>query len=370
MAFEFGIMDPITGYLEKNKERLGPLHRPLHVLSGAVAFVMIFAAILFLPAAFLNSSTHVVVAQIALVVIYFFLFQALQQNVFDRFVFCLILFVVLTAAPNAVGVEVALADYSPPSKMPDLAFIDVFIYAVLRGLPCTLWSAPLLLFFFTFAPRLNRQVGGLEPSLKLAVWLGLGLHLVAVSLTFWLAGMWPRFTASTGGAIKEVAHDIVKYQYGFFIFSCLYLAVGFAALLLIRFRIGGQPPWVLLTVVVGLFAGQVLFAVMDYNVRALNACYPAALTTGSAVKAYANVDKTDFAFENTWYRQVSRGSTSGLVLYTGCAQRDLGRFTRLIADEIQFRERFPHQVDLGILAERHPAGRFCQSNGTQVAAEQ
>lgn len=360
MAVEFGLLDPIDKYLEKNRERLGPLHRPLYVLTGAAAFVLILAAILVLPALCLSSCTQVVFTQIGFLAVYFILLQAIRQNVFDRFAFCLVLYVVLAAAPNAIGVQLALDDFTPARSLPQLPFRDIFIYAVVRGLPCTLWTAPLLFYFFTFAPKVEKSGGDLVTLLKRSFWMGLGLHLVASLLTIWLSGMWQRFTASTAGAGPTVVREIGKFQTGFFVFSCLYLLVGFAGLFIARYACGAKPGRVQAVLISGLFLGQILFAITDYNVRALNSRYPAALTTGSAVEAYANPEKTEFVFVNSWYRQVAREATRDLMLYTACTHPTSGKFTYLIQAQTEFQAAYPHQYDLGLLAAEKPESRFCQ----------
>jgi len=358
MAINFSSLDPILSLLEKYKKQLGPLYRPLHVLCGAIIFLLILVAILLLPGLCLptTSSTHVVFAQVAIVAVYFVLLNAIRQNVFDRFVFSAVLFLVITAAPNAIGLDLNESF----QLIPPLLFLDRFTYAILRGLPCTLWSAPLLFYFFTFAPAFEAKEAVKQEALTRALWIGLGLHVMATGLSIWLSSLWPRFAASKEGAIPVVAGKIESYQHGFFLFSCLYLGTGFLALLLTKFWSRASAARVQLIVVLGLVLGQIFFAIADYNVRALNARYPAAHTTGSAVEAYGTEDGSEVVFVNTWYRQISRDKTIDLYLYAVCTSPDSGKFSFKVASGAEFRAKYPKEVDLAILAQRSAKSRFCQ----------
>lgn len=364
--FHFNTLDLIGSQLEKNKDRLGPLYRPLYILSGTVLFALLLAAMVGMPIAVFSSATNIVFAQIFLVAAYFMLLLAVRQNIFDRFVFCTVLFIVVSAAPAALNVEKfynTLRDCNPnyAAILSDPPMVEIFSYGVIRGICNTSWALPLLFYFYTFSPVLRAEKKGkLDDSLRIALWIALGLQIGSTMLIVWLSGVLPRSFASTDGAIDSVRAQVVLYQRGFLIFSILSLSGGLLSLFVANKWAGVSAGRILLVVVVGLLVIQLLCALAFYNGRELNKRYPAALTTASIVLAYQSKETAEFVFVNPTYRNISRKKLGMYQVYSACHNPKSGKFTYVILPVAEFNDQF-EEYDLHRLKRSSRDSLFCQA---------
>ncbi len=366
--FHFNALDLIGSQLEKNKDRLGPLYRPLYILSGTMLFALLLATMTGMPIAIFSNATHIVFAQTFLVAAYFMLLLAVRQNIFDRFVFCTVLFAVLSAAPVAINVEKyfnILRDSNPDfaDTLTDPPMVEIFSYGVIRGICNTSWAMPLLFYFYTFSPVLRAgKKEGVDYSLRIALWIALALQIGSTMLIVWLSGVLQRSFAPTAGAIDSVRAQVVIYQRGFLIFSVLYLGSGFLSLLVAKKWAGVSAGRILLVVVAGLLVVQLLCALALYNGRELNKRYPAALTSASIVLAYQSKVTAEFVFINPTYRNISRKKLGMYQIYSACHNPNSGKFTYVVLPAAEFNDQF-EEYDLHRLKRSSRASLFCQAKG-------
>lgn len=380
MAKALGLLDAITGQLDQHKDRLGPFYRPLYVLSGALAFLVFFATLVGLPVVLLEDFAYVAFVQIFLIAVYFMLLLAIQWNVFDRFVYAAVLFVVTCAAPVLISSQgfLQLLTAGRPEFFPQevaLPKVELFLYAVLRGMGNLGWALPVLFVFFTFYPHIERRAASgetkMETVLRRMVLLGLGLHVVAVCMILWRDAVIQRTTASTEGAGAGVKRAIEFAQRGYLGFSLAYLAVGFVILAVLwwlahRGRVRDREIHTL--VAIGLAATQFLYFLATWNAVQLNLRYPGARTTASSVHAFREIDTGKVVYTHPFFDNVSREKLgSRWQPYAACLSPEAGRFTYRIGEAAEFYSadgRF-REVDLfGLLAAEDEEERgdtvFCQ----------
>lgn len=369
-----GTLKYITDYLEKNKERLGPFYRPLYLLSGVLTFLVLLVLMIGLPAVFLDNIIHVVFAQILILAVYFVLLLAIHQNVFDRFTFCTVLFLVISAAPVVIGVEenFSLLRAANPEFVQELrqgvSVFHIFNYGVIRGIGNTAWSIPLLFYFYTFFPKLKHKEANVVTARRRALAFALGIHLVTAALIVWLESVYHRSFTAAEGAIGSVRQHIEGSQRGFLVFSIVYLSIGLLVLLILMLRPILSDGRILAIVSVALVGIQVAYTIASYNARELDQRFPAARSSGGAVLAFRSEPGGDgdgrgqvvFA-RMTAFRFVGGKSLEDLRVFWECVSPESGKFTQLIARAEDFRERF-HEVDLLELRASSPEELFCQTS--------
>ena len=361
ISVDFGTLDLIGQQLDKHKDRLGPLHRPLYILSGAAVFLLLVALLIGLPIVFFESAAYIAFTQMAMVAVYFVLLLAIKQNVYDRFVFCTILFVVVSAAPVIIAHEAAysLIEFGMVGG-PKFPVGEAFGFALIRGLLNTFWALPFLFYFYTFAPTFR---SGGEPkaskAIQVSCLIALIVHAMASGILIWRQGVFQRFAASTDGAVPFVAAKIGKFQLGFVVFMLLYVVVGFAAIAVVRFWARTKSPYVLITTVFALLTVQFLYGLATYNVAELNLRYPAALTTGGTVRAFESESTSEVIFSHGLYPQLGKGTLADFRVCYACRNPRSGKFSVVALPAAEFSTLF-QEIDTDNLKFNRPEALFCQ----------
>lgn len=370
----FGMLDVIGNQLEKHKDRLGPFYQPLYLLSGAVAFLLCLAFLIGLPVYWFEDFVYVALIQIFLVAVYFMLLLTIQQNVFDRFVYATTLLLVACAAPVLISsqafLDLVLVNV-PPGFPETIPRVEVFLYSVLRGMGNLGWSLPVLLYFFTFYPRLaERPDPAFRRAFHGALATGAVLHLIAMGLLFWQDGVLDRSLASTAGAVPAVAQHIEANQTGYLVFTVLYFTLGFVALGLI-WRFGRNSDKKLHVILVaGMAAVQLAFSLATYNVRHLNQRFPASRTSAQAIQAFREVGTDRIVFTHPFFDHLSAKKLGNHWRpYSVCQNPESGKFTYRVAPAREFQPgaeaRFREIDLLGLVLEPSEETRartlFCHS---------
>jgi hypothetical protein len=370
----FGLLDLVGGQLDKHRERLGPFHRPLYLLSGAAAFLLIFAVTVGLPLICFDDLGPVAVTQVLLVALYFMLLLTIRLNVFDRFVYALILTTVAGAAPVLITSERFLGILTEDS--PDflatqpLPKVELFLYALERGLGSVAWALPLLFYFFTFYPLWQRVAeSGRRLRLRRALLAGAVLQGVATAMILWQDSVVQRATASTTGALSVLAREIARAQWAYLLFTGLCLFCGFATLATLGWWRGASDQRVHLVTVTGMLAAQLAFAIATHHAARLNTHFPASRSGAGTVSAYEDTTTGRMVFTHPFFRTVSPSKLGNRFQpIAACVSPPLHRFTYRIEPAENLRGagscRFK-PVSLAALLAEQDAGRrgrtlFCQ----------
>ena len=361
VSLDFGTLDLIGSQLDKHKDRLGPLHRPLYILSGAAVFLLLVALLIGLPVLFFDSAAYIAFSQISMVVVYFVLLLAIKQNVYDRFVFCTILFIVVSAAPVVVASESAysLIDFGA-AEAPKFPVSAAFGFGLMRGLLNAVWAVPFLFYFHTFAPTFKAEgEAKMIRASRASCLIALIVHGMAAAVLIWQHGVFQRFTASTEGADRFIAEKIAIHQRGFLVFMLLYLAMGLAAIAVVRFWARTKSSHALITTVFGLLAVQVLYGLATYNVRQLNLRYPAALTTGGTISAFESQSTGQVVFIHGSYSRLGKWTQTDFRICHECRNDQSGKFSVVAIPAAEFAAEY-QEIDIGKLRYNQPRKLFCQ----------
>ncbi len=371
---DFSIVDSVGGLLDKHKDRLGPFHQPLSILLGAVIFMLIFAALIGMPLLLDTSFRNIALVQFTLVAVYFMLLVTIKQSVSDRFVFCLVLFVVAAAGPvlitnesflNVIREDNGSAAPLVVKLLKDLPKQEVFLYAFLRGLGNVLWSIPLLFMFYTFYP-LYEKVGKdrIRVQARNAAAIALFLQAAAAVMVPWLGGAAKGFAELSPG-LGNLGGKIQQYQTAYLVFFGLYLAVGFLTVLAARFGFGGDDRRWLAIVAAGLVICQTLYVISSYNGQQVNRRFPGAVTTANAVDIYRLESEAKvIVFTNSRLRKISSKTFNSYVTYAVCEGCD-GEFSFKVMDQDVFYERFM-SVDEDAISD--PEFFFCPSDAPKCSS--
>lgn len=361
--FNFGMLDLVAGQLDKHKEKLGPLHRPLVLLLGAVLFLVFLALLIGAPILWLEDFVYIALLQICLMAAFFMLLLTIPLDVYDRFVFSMAVFIILAAAPVMVTLGYFLTRFEPEDPAAfNLAVAsakpEIFMYALLRGMAHLAWSLPLLFLFFTFHPRIKvRGAGQLESSLRMTFWSALALQTVAVALHLWLGGTSKVF-ASTASANEYLAGKISGYQLGFLSFQVIYILLGYATIFAARYGYGNNDRRWLAIVVTGMVAVQGSYMLASYNNRELTVRYPASRTSADYVQAWKDRDTGQFVFTIPRPNTISPAKFRNFRTYAVCEDSDKEalKFKLKVVGSDQFSAAYAEN-SLGNVA---PDAKFCQ----------
>ena len=337
----FGLIDLVNNRLDKHKDQLGPLHRPLSILVGSAIFLLLLAVLIGLPMTLFDDFSYIVLGQFGLIAVYFKLLLTIKQNVFDRFVFCLALFLVMTAGPVLVSLESFLALLQQHNEnlyelIPPLGKVEVFGYAFLRGLGNVLWTLPMLFMFFTFFP-LYEKSGPQRVNAQAAntFWVALALQVLAVILVPWLAGGSKAF-APVPADLGGLGDQIRMYQLGYAVFLAGYLLTGFVTIFIAKFFFRGNDKRWLAIVVAGMALGQSLYVVSSYNGREVTLRYPGSRSTASYVEAYQSIENAEnIVFTNPRLHNINQTKYGSFVTYTAC-QGGSGEFSFKVISKPEF----------------------------------
>lgn len=341
-AFDWGPLDLVLAPLDKHKERLGPLYRPLYLLSGAIVFSVLIAFMIALPIAYFDNAVFVVAAQVLLLAAYFMLLLAIKENVFDRFVFCLGLFLVLTAAGVFVSAQFTVGEFLDSGPAIEVPMKNLYAYSLVRGLGTTVWAAPMLVFY-VFAPTLAKHGKRLlARRLHQALATGLVLQLGASAVLIWQEDILGRAFASV--AEGRYTDAIVGVQHTYLAFSLLFVLTSFAALGAAWWAGAGDPKRLLATIVAGLLATQAFYLIAKHRSRELRRYQPAARSVG--VLAYREIATRRIAFTETIFRNLGLAAWRPFAI---CDNPGSGKFDLHVLAEAEFAERFDevHRDDVG-----------------------
>lgn len=362
----FGLIDLVNSRLDKHKDQLGPFHRPLSILVGSAIFLLLLAVLIGLPMTLFDDFSYIVLGQFTLIAVYFMLLLTIKLNVFDRFVFCLALFLVVTAGPVLVSLESFLALLQQHNEnlydmIPALGKVEVFAYSLLRGLGNVMWALPMLFMFFTFFPLYEKRgAGRVNAQAANTFWVALALQLVAAILVPWLAGGSKAFApipADLGG----LGDQIRMYQVGYAVFLAGYLLVGFVTIFMARLFFGGNDRRWLAIVVTGLVLGQSLYVVSSYNGREVTLRYPGSRTTASYVEAYRSVENAeDIVFTNPRLHNINQAKYGDFVTYASC-EGDSGEFSFKVIGKTEFDTKYK-KINLINLRSTSHQKFFCPIN--------
>ena len=357
----FGLLDLVSDGLEKHKDKLGPLHRPLVLLLGAILFVVFLALLIGAPILWMEDFVYIAVLQVCLIAAFFMLLLTIPLNVYDRFVFCMALFLILAAAPIMVTVSFFLGNLIPedPAAFKDAisaAKPEIFMYALLRGLGQMAWSLPLLFLFFTFFPRIKgKGAKYLASRLQLTVWSAVVLHTLAASLQLWL-GSTSKVFKSVEAAAPALGAEIHQYQMGFLLFQSLYLLLGYATIFAARHWYKGDDNRWLGLVVAGMVTVQGCYMVSSYNNRELDFRYPAARTTGNYIETWKARGKDQFVFSIPRPNTISASKFGAFKTYAVCDVPESFKFSFRVTSSSGFPDRFAKSARANVPADQ----MFCQ----------
>lgn len=357
----FGLLDLIGERLDKHKDKLGPLHRPLVLLFGAILFVAFLALLIGAPILWLDDFVYIAVLQVCLIAAFFMLLLTIPLNVYDRFVFCMALFLILAAAPIMVTVSFFLGNMDPadPAAFADAisqAKPEIFMYALLRGLGQMAWSLPMLFLFFTFFPRIrSKGAKHIRARLSLTVWAAVAMHTIAASLHVWLGGTTKAFK-TVEAAVPALASGIDQYQLGFLVFQSLYLLLGYATIFAARRWYNGDDNRWLGLVVAGMVAVQFCYMIASYNNRQIDLRYPAARTTANYVETWKTRGGDQYVFTVPRPNTISPVKFAAFRAYAVCDVPESLKFSLKVANADEFLEQFVESS----LANVPAAQTFCQ----------
>lgn len=357
----FGLIDFIDDRLEKHKDKLGPLHRPLSIFLGSIIFLMLLAAIIGLPISLFKDINYVVLAQFGLIAVYFMLLLTIKQNVYDRFTFSLALFIVVTAGPVMVSTAGFLKVLTPVNEqvaglLSQSNTVEVFFYSFLRGLGNVMWALPMLFMFFTFFPVYEKAGPQVVKKRYVSTCRVAFVFLIlAMILVPWLDG--------AGKGVAELPEDlgilgdeIHGFQLVYLIFLAAYLLAGFSTIIAARLLSKGNDKRWLWIVTSGLLASQILYMVSDYNDQQIALRFPGSRTTADFVDAFESANGT-VVFTNPRLHNISKARYESLVTYAICEGKS-GEFSFKVTDKTDFDTEFT-KINLASLRINDPLKFFC-----------
>ncbi len=368
--FDFGMLDLIAGQLEKHKQKLGLLHRPLVLLMGAVLFVVFLGLLIGAPIVWMEDFVYIAVLQVCLIAAFFMLLLTIPLNVYDRFVFSMALFLILAAAPIMVTVGFFLDLLNPEDpvsfdKAVRSAHPEIFMYALLRGLGQMAWALPLLFMFFTFYPWIkSKGADHAKSRLQLTIWAALAMHTFATALHVWLGGTTKVFK-STDGATEYLASDITSYQAGFFIFQVLYIFLGYATIFAARRWYHGDDRRWLAIVVVGMVVVQGSYMIASFNNRQIIVRYPASRTSADYIETWKNTATDRFVFTIPRPNTISPVKFRAFRSYADCDAPESLKFTLKVVYSTTFEDDHVESSLGNVPVEQ----RFCQPTVVNQANE-
>jgi hypothetical protein len=357
----FGLLDLIGERLDKHKDKLGPLHRPLVLLFGAILFVAFLALLIGAPILWLDDFVYIAVLQVCLIAAFFMLLLTIPLNVYDRFVFCMALFLILAAAPIMVTVSFFLGNMDPENpaafgEAVSSAKPEIFMYALLRGLGQLAWSLPPLFLFFTFYPRIrSKGPKNIQSRLSLTTWAAVVMHTIAVSLHVWLGGTTKVFK-SVDATMPALASSINQYQMGFLVFQSLYLLLGYATIFAARRWYNGDDNRWLGIVAAGMIVVQGCYMIASYNNRQLDLRYPAARTTANYVETWKTRGGDQYVFTVPRPNTISPIKFAAFKAYAVCEVPESLKFSLKVANADEFLAQFVESSLANVPAEE----TFCQ----------
>lgn len=370
----FSMLDWIEGQLDKHKQKLGPLHRPLVLLMGAILFVVFLGLLIGAPIVWLPDFVYIAVLQVCLIAVFFMLLLTISLNVYDRFVFSMALFLILAAAPIMVNaglflelldlelLDLKLLVFEKTEGQPSFETVvssakpEIFMYALLRGLGHVAWALPPLFLFYTFYPWIeSKGADHVKSRLQLTFWAALVLHTVSAVLNVWLIDTTKVF-ASTDAAIDPLASKVTLNQAGFIVFQALYILLGFATIFAVRHWYHGDDKRWLAIVVAGMVAVQGSYMIASYNGRQILLRYPAA-RTAHFVETWRIGETDRFVFTIPRPNTFSPVKFKDFRTYAVCESPESGKFKL----KVVYSERFEKNHTESSLEKVPPEQKFCQS---------